>query len=114
VAGPKWPEFLKQQKELLAARTDEAIKGKPALAAKVRLPSGELVDHYAAPFTLQGFNGSSSGPRLHRSTLRWYRAYAMEGKYTLTLSLNGWVSDPVDVEVSQGKVFPDSIIFEMR
>jgi hypothetical protein len=38
----------------------------------------------------------------------------MEGKYTLTLSLNGWVSDPVDVEVSQGKVFPDSIIFEMR
>ena len=44
-----WPQFLKEQSQLIAARTESAKKGVPALTGKVRLPTGDVVDHLDAP-----------------------------------------------------------------
>ena len=48
-----WPQFLQRQEQLMAARTEAAKKGLPILTAKVRLPSGEIVDHYDAPGSME-------------------------------------------------------------
>jgi hypothetical protein len=72
IPGSEWPHFLEEQQRLMASRTEAAKKGLPELTAKVRLPSGELVDHYDAPYSLEesfscpGCSGSgpSAGPKL--------------------------------------------------
>ena len=45
----------------MAARTDAAKKGLPALTAKIRLPSGEIFDHYDARYTVQEDRSGASG-----------------------------------------------------
>jgi hypothetical protein len=109
----KWPQFLEEQKRLLAARTEAAKKGLPTLTAKIRLPSGEIVDRYDAPYTLEEGSSHSGGLRLGARELRWWRFYR-DGTTTLTLSLNGWKSKPVVVDIRDGKATPNSVIFEMQ
>jgi hypothetical protein len=111
-----WPEFLREQERLMAARTEAAKKGLPALTAEVRLPTGELVDHYNAPYELDEiFRGSShqSGESLPASCLRWWQL-SDSGTMTLTLTLGKWKSKPVAVQISDGKATPSSVIFEMQ
>ncbi len=111
-----WPQFLQRQEQLMTARTEAAKKGLPILTAKVRLPSGEIVDHYDAPFTLdmRGFGRSStdSNTVLARRDLRWWELH--DGTGVLTLSLATWKFEPVQVHVSDGKASPDSIVFELQ
>jgi hypothetical protein len=118
IPGSEWPKFLEEQERLMATRTEAAKKGLPALTAKVRLPSGEIVDHYDAPYTLAEswsgeFAGSIGGAPLDKSQLLW-RHMQRDGTLTLSLSLNGWKSKPVMVQVSQGKAVPDAMVFEMQ
>jgi hypothetical protein len=116
ISESEWPQFLEEQKRLMGARTDAAKKGSPALAAKVRLPSGEVVDHYDAPFTLEDTQHNCSrrgGDKLEGSELRWWR-FNEDGALAFELSLNGWKSKPVKVRISQGRAIPSSVIFEME
>jgi hypothetical protein len=133
-----WPQFLKDQERLMAARTEAAKKGIPALTAKVRLPTGKIVDHFDAPYTLiatihlppgkeidhfdggytlekpcSTYSSNRSGQSLDATNLRWWTLFD-NGTMTLTLSLNGWKSKPAEVRVSQRKVIPNSVIFEMQ
>jgi len=117
ISGSDWREFLEEQERLMAARTAAAKKGLPALTAKIRLPSGEVVDRYGARFSLRttcttGGWARSAGPALERSELRWARLD--DGDYTIALSLNGWKSRPVSVRVFKGKADPDAVILEME
>jgi hypothetical protein len=114
----KWPQFLEEQQRLMAARTEAAKKGIPALLARVRLPNGKVVDHYDASysFAIDGsfsrlFNGS--GSKLCASDLRWWELDD-HGTFKVTLSLNGWKSKPVVIQVWHGKATPNSVIFEMQ
>ena len=121
ISGSEWQEFLDEQARLMAARTETAKKGLPALTAQIRLPSGEIVDQYSASYSLHESHtgvsgnrgsGSSSGPKLDASVLRWHRLG--DGSYTFVLSLGYWKSKPVEVRVSQGQAVPDAVIFEMH
>ena len=115
IPGSEWPHFLEEQERLMAERTEAAKKGLPALAAKVRLPSGEIVDHYDAPFSLEqshrcfsgggGSHGPTTGRNLDASVLQW-RKLSDNSTWTFVLSLDGWKSKPVEVEVSTGEWFP--------
>jgi hypothetical protein len=124
IPGSQWQQFLVKQEELMAARTEAAKKGLPALTAKVRLPSGETVDHFDAIYKLEESrntpsgeedgSGWSSAARLESDRLRWYHVRPVDGTLTLKLSLNGWESAPVTVHVSKGVANPDRVIFEMQ
>src|SRR5258708_33025131 len=48
-----WPQFLEEQKELLASRTDQARKGGPILVAKIQLPSGKVIDQIEDSWSLE-------------------------------------------------------------
>jgi hypothetical protein len=120
VSESEWPQFLKDQEQLLAARTETVKRGLPALAAKVRLPTGELVDHYDAPYELdETSSGSSrgsshsSGRVLKPSVLQWWKFYSA-GTVAMELRFNGWTSQPVKVQISQGVATPNSVVFDMR
>jgi hypothetical protein len=123
IPGSEWPRFLEEQERLMAARTEATKKGLPALTAKVRLPSGEIVDHYDAPYSLEeshsyssgggGSHGPWTGPKLDASVLRWQKLSG-DSTWTFLLSLNGWKSKPVKVQVLHGRVIPNSVIFEMQ
>ena len=113
-----WPQFLQRQEQLMAARTEAAKKGLPILTAKVRLPSGEVVDHYDAPYSMHfsSQHGSSgrSGVKLSVGDLRWWDKDLGDGTTVFTLSLANWIFKPVQVQVSDGKASPDSIVFELQ
>jgi hypothetical protein len=119
IPGSEWPKFLEEQERLMAARTEAAKKGLFALSARIRLPTGAVVDHYDGPYSLYesytfaggSVGGSNAGPKL--DPLQWRRLYD-DSTYTFILSFNGWKSKPVEVKVSHGKATPDSIIFEMQ
>ena len=121
VAEAEWPQFLKEQEQLLAVRSDLAKRGIPALTARIRLPTGQIVDHFDGSFTLSerfsnGFfssgTGQSSGDRFDTSSMRWWRL--IDGTTEYTLTLNDWTSVPVVVKVAGGKASPDAIVFEMH
>jgi hypothetical protein len=124
VSAEEWPQFLEQQAKLLKLRDEQAINGQPALNAKIRHPSGELVDHFEGAWQLErtheDANGKgfarSSGPGLTQSLLRWYRNGLREGRttYVLSLSDRGWRSKPVTVEVRNGTASPSAIVFAME
>lgn len=124
IPASEWSKFLEEQDRLMAARTEAAKRGLPVeLTAKVRLPSGEIVDHYDASYSISeswvcdsggaGSGNSSGGSTLYASRLQWYR---MPDGFTTTyiLSLNGWKSKPVTVKTAHGKATPDAIVFEMQ
>ncbi|MHB8974913.1 MAG: hypothetical protein ACYC4N_31175 [Pirellulaceae bacterium] len=122
IPASEWQQFLDEQAQLMTNRTEAAKKGLPQLTAKVRLPSGEIVDHYDASYSLHesytsasgnGGSGSSSGPKLDASVLGWRRL--QDGfTYTFVLSLGSWKSKPVEVRVSRGIAVPDAVVFEMN
>src|SRR5262249_53808771 len=115
------PEFLKQQQKLLAERDEIAKSGEPILTAKIRLPSGEILDRVDSSFQLQEYqkndDGSMSSGVTGRSggRLQWHRRAINEGTTTFTLFLpkEGLRSKPVIVKVKNGKASPNFIIFEM-
>ena len=117
ISGARWPEFLENQRQLLAKRDEQAKKGVPALTGKIRFPDGTEVAEYDGPYKLyrnsRRASGSESGGRLK---LRWMRFYGSDGPCTLTLELPGkhLRSKPVTVQVSAGRVTPDAIVFEME
>jgi hypothetical protein len=121
VPESEWSDFLNEQEHFLAARSEAAKKGHPVLVARIRLPSGAVVDNYDGPFTLSerwrnglfsSGTGSSSGGSLTSVALRWW--HLSDGTIEYTLKLANWVSKPVVVRISDGKASPESIIFEMR
>jgi hypothetical protein len=123
IPDSQWPQFLAEQEELMAARTEAAKKGLPALTARIRLPSGDIVDHFDASYSLQesystpsgnGGSQSSSGARLDASALRWNRVTPDEATLTFILSFNGWESKPVTIHVSKGVPNPDCAVFDMQ
>jgi hypothetical protein len=113
IPGTKWPEFLRQQKQLLAQRDERAQQGLPALTGRIRFPDGMEVSEYNGLYTLYQGSGSESSNRIK---LEWMRFYAPDGPCTLTLELTGrhLRSKPVTVQVASGRVTPDTIIFEMQ
>jgi len=119
VTAEEWPQFLEEQTKLLASRDEQAIKGQPALIARIRLPTGQTVDHFAGNWQLDerfangSGQGQSSGSELGPSVLRWYHLSDGEITYVLTLVDEGWHSKPVTVRTRYGKTEPSSIIFEM-
>jgi hypothetical protein len=118
ISESEWPQFIEEQQRLMAARTEAAKKGIPALAAKIRLPNGKVVNHYDASyrFELEGkycHSFSGSGSSLDASVLRWW-TLSDNGVFTVALSLNGWTSKPVLIQVWQGKATPNSVVFEMQ
>ncbi len=122
IPASKWQQFLDEQAQLMANRTEAAKQGRPMLTAKVRLPNGEIVDHYDASFyldqsheTATGRGGAEncSGRTLDASVLRWHRLQD-ENTYTFNLWLDNWKSKPVEVRVSQGIAVPDTVVFEME
>lgn len=122
VPAAEWQAFLQEQQDLLARRTEKAKQGLPALTAKIRLPSGEVVDQYDGSYRLRearlpASGGSPSndalGSTLNASVLRW-RTLPVDGTYTFELWLNYWKSPPVQVQVSQGVAVPDVILVEMQ
>jgi hypothetical protein len=131
VSAAEWPEFMKEQQALLAERVHGPRKGDLMLSAKVRLPSGDIVDHLDASFilsaTMAGPPGSMivsstrefSGATLRRRDLRWTAFDSTplgEGRVTLVLESRQkkWRSKPVTVEIKDGVATPSSIIFEME
>ncbi len=132
IPGEKWAEFLQEQEKLRQSRSKEAIQAIPLLSAKVRLPSGQVVDQYDAPGAIHdtneydsGSGSSSSGSgmqglsSLTPAALRWWSLAELgmgrvgEGTLTLTLTLGEWQSKAVRIKVSNGVVVPRSFIFEM-
>jgi hypothetical protein len=122
IPASEWQQFLDEQAQLMANRTEAAKQGLPMLTAKIRLPSGEIVDHHDDSYSLHesethvsgnGGSGDSSGSRLVASVLRWYRL-TDDTTYTFTLSFGNWKSKPVEVRVSQGTAVPDTVVFEME
>jgi len=113
VSGAKWPEFLQQQKQLLAQRSEREKQGLPALTGKIRFPDGTEVSEYDGPYKLYREWGSESGIRLK---LEWMRFDASNGPTTLTLELPSrhLRSKPVHLQVSSGRVTPDAVVFEME
>ncbi len=116
VSGSAWPKFLQEQQELLSHRSDHAIRGLPALIARIRLPTGEVLTNCPGSYELiedsSGSHGSQSGSDL---SLRWYRINQEDGQATWTLILpdRNLRSKPVTLSITNGLAIPDSITFEM-
>jgi hypothetical protein len=112
IPGTEWPQFQKNQKALLAARTAMEIRGGPALTAKIRLPSGQVVDHYDGPYRMEGSTGSaSSGTMLSANQLMWYRLD--QGTFSIRLTLGDMKSKKIEVEVTEGIATPKEIVLDM-
>jgi len=115
ISAAEWPLFLKNQEALLAARTEREINGVAALSAKIRLPSGKVVDHYDGPYQFNrsgsGWSSSGSGSILSSGALHWYRLD--DGIFTFQLTLGNWISKELEVKASGGIATPNEIIFNM-
>ena len=120
VSGAEWPAFLENQKQLLADRAPEAVKGIPALVATIRLPTGQVLDRYDGPYELAEKSTSESGSGHGKSSgtgleLRWYR-FVPDGQITfvLTLPSERLRSKPVTFTVKNRRASPSSVVFEME
>jgi len=122
-----WPKFLADQESLLAARTREAIEAVPMVTAKVRLPSGDLVEEYDGQVAIEcvasrNSGGSGSGSNytapLTPGLLRWWQFpfstldAGERGTMRLTLTLNDVRYLPVDVSIQDDVASPSSFVFE--
>jgi hypothetical protein len=121
VGGKRWPEFLEEQKHLLAQRSDRARQGRRALTARIRFPDGKIVDDYAGSYSLftaeSSADSSASGTESGTSVpLRWFYLSLENGSivYELTLPDKRLKSKRVSVAVTNGEAFPDSIVFELE
>jgi hypothetical protein len=128
IPGAEWPAFLEEQRQLLAQRDPLARRGGSVLVAKIKLPTGELVDHVDSPFrmdeefvsaTISVKGGSRSGPALRPSDLRWTGKDLIpdeDGTRTFVLSLpdRGLRLKAVEVKTANGKATPRSFVFEME
>jgi len=123
ISGDRWPTFLKEQKELLLARSDRARAGMPLVTGQIELPDGRRLDQVDGPWTMReeshGSNGSgsstsSSSGGIRRSDLVWYRAPTENGSVTRTLSFSNLTSEPVTVIFTNGVPDVTNIVFRMR
>jgi hypothetical protein len=124
IPAAKWQSFLDEQAHLRTQRSKQAKQAMPALAVKVRLPSGEIVEEYDAPFTLSyrtaNGSGASSGTRLTRESLRWWSLAELslgdvnEGEVNISLKLGDWHSDPVRARLQGGKFVPQSMTLQLK
>ena len=114
ITADKWPQFLEEQKRLHAARSKRAIKAIPWLNAKIRLPSGEVVEEYFGQYELEmDPGGRTSGRSLRPSNLHWWNPPFGSDQVTLTLTLDDLESKPLKVKCSEDRAETQSIIFEM-
>ncbi len=117
VSRAAWPGFLAEQERLLAARSERARKGLPALVGIIKMPDGTLLDSWNGKYqlakTYRSGEGSTSG---NSFDLRWPRIYEEDGPMTfvLTLPSRQLRSKPVTVEVRNGEAAPDHVTFEME
>ena len=113
VSGTEWPKFLREQQELLAHRSQDAIRAFPALTASIRLPNGQVLTNCPGPYQLVRDSGTQSGSNMD---LQWYHIYPENGENTWTLTLPDQKlrSKPVTFMVKDGRASPNSIIFEME
>lgn len=121
ISGRRWPEFLEEQKRLLAQRSDRAKQALPALTAKIRFPDGRVVDEYTGSYQLRTEEKSpdSSGTGTEAGSslpLRWFYLSPENGTitYELTLPDARLRSKPVTLRVTNGEAFPNAIIFELE
>lgn len=113
VSGGEWPKFLQEQQELLAHRSQDAIRAFPALTASIRLPNGQILTNCPGSYELVTDSGTQSGSNMN---LQWYHIYPENGEnaWALTLPDQKLRSKPVTFTVKDGKASPNSIIFEME
>jgi hypothetical protein len=121
ISRANWPEFLKNQQELLEHGSTEVVRGIPALTASIRLPTGQILTNCSGPYELRTIeigkessgHGSESGSNLE---LVWYRLMLDEGQLTwvLTLPDEKLRSKPVTFSVKNGRATPSSVVFEME
>ena len=121
ISEAAWPQFLRDQEELLAHRSQEAKEALPGLIATIRLPTGEMLTNCndyelttsAKADTFSIGSSTESGSHLD---LEWYRVIPDEGEMTWVLTLPGEKlrSKPVIFTVKNGRASPPSIVFEME
>jgi hypothetical protein len=122
----EWPAFLAKQEKLMACRDEHARQGTPILTAKIRFPSGEVVNHYQGAFELdehwQNSSLVSANWKGTKPGLHWYRngvnkLVGEDGaicQMTLTLPVERLRSKPVSVKFRKGNVEPSTIVFQME
>jgi hypothetical protein len=121
IPSTNWAEFLKNQEELIAHRTQEATRGIPSLVASIRLPTGQVITNWEGTYDLstthisQGFtgHGSESGNNLELVRYRFVPEDA-EITWVLTLGEKNLRSKPVSFTVKNGRATPSSVVFEME
>jgi hypothetical protein len=89
VSAEEWPQFLEEQATLLAHRDKEAITGQPALSATIRLPSGEIVDHFEGAWQLETTDEQANGKGFLSGPNLWPKVCTKEGA-----SADTWPATP--------------------
>jgi hypothetical protein len=118
----KWPKFLQEQELLMASRDEFAVKGGPFLVGQIKMPNGELLDHFEGRYelekTISGIDGVRKGIESGELVrLKWMKQdIQMDGERTLVLVLPdlGLRSKPVTFMVKNLRPTPSRIVFEME
>jgi hypothetical protein len=114
IPASQWAEFLQHQQKLLAARPERLKQGLPPIVFKIRLPNGEIVDHYDGAFTLQFAGYTVTGTNLAPQNLDWYSISISQGTLSPSLTLPGMKSKPVEIAVSNWWPTVNEAIIEME
>jgi hypothetical protein len=121
ITGQGWPAFLQTQKELLAKRRVNEKNGIPALQARIKMPDGNILDHYDGSYTLEDTTQSSNGNGTGKTSgsqpeLKWYYFYQADATitYNLTLPAAQLRSKPVSFQVKDHAPSTNLIVFEME
>ena len=123
IPADEWISFLQRQRILMSCRTPAAIKCRPLVTAKVRLPSGVLVNDFDAAWSINqrlecpGSSESQSygGSKLLPTSLKFYSYCPGKGTLSLLLQLGSWTSQTVTVDVASiGQAKPVEVIFNMK
>jgi hypothetical protein len=127
IARADWAAFMQEQEELLANRDELSKTAGNVLVAKVKLPTGEVVDRFDSPYEIEEHHVSEgltvdgrcrSGPRLTPRCLQWKGKHLLpsEGVKTFVLAFpeKRLRSKPVSVKAHNARASPNAIIFEME
>jgi hypothetical protein len=121
ISGDRWPVFLKEQKQLLLARSERAKVGAPLVSGVIELPDGRRIGSLDCDCNVKeeskGPNSSgrsSSSGGFSRSDLVWYQAPLQDGYVTRTLAFSNLISDPVTIRFTNGVPDVTNFVFRMR